>query len=133
MAALSARLLGPSEHRVCLFNPGMIIRVDDVSLTPPSNAKTGGLEDDFNLSSNQYSVILLIFFVSYVIFEIPSNLVLTRVRPSLYLPGLAVAWGAIAACMAATQSWHQLAGVRFALGIVEAGFAPGIAFYLSSW
>jgi hypothetical protein len=35
--------------------------------------------------------------------------------------------------MAATNNWQQLAGVRFALGITEAGFAPGIAFYLSSW
>ena len=102
-------------------------------LTRSSNAKTGGLEDDFNLTSNQYSVVLLIFFVSYVIFEIPSNLILTRVRPSLYLSGLAVAWGGIAACMAATNNWRQLAGVRFALGVIEAGFAPGIAFYLSSW
>ncbi|KXT01960.1 hypothetical protein AC579_8061 [Pseudocercospora musae] len=97
------------------------------------NAKTGGLEEDFGLSSTQYSVILLVFFVSYVIFEIPSNLILTRVRPSLYLPGLAVLWGGIAAAMAGCNNWHQLAGVRFALGVIEAGFAPGIAFYLSCW
>jgi MFS family permease len=46
---------------------------------------------------------------------------------------LCFAWGAVAACMAAVQSWNQLAGVRFCLGVAEAGFAPGIAFYLSSW
>lgn len=97
------------------------------------NVKTGGLAADFNLSDNQYSVILLIFFVSYVLFEVPSNLILPRVRPSVYLSGLAVVWGAVAACMAATQNWKQLAGVRFVLGVVEAGFAPGVAFYLSSW
>ncbi|KAK9375589.1 major facilitator superfamily domain-containing protein [Lipomyces chichibuensis] len=97
------------------------------------NARTGGLADDFKLSSNQYSVILLVFFVSYVIFEIPSNMVLARVRPSLYLCGLAICWGAVAASMGATQNWQQLAGVRFVLGFVESGFAPGIAFYLSSW
>jgi MFS family permease len=78
-------------------------------------------------------VVLLVFFISYVVFEIPSNMILARVRPSLYLCGLAVAWGAVAACMGATQSWQQLAGVRFVLGMVESGFAPGIAFYLSSW
>ena len=91
------------------------------------------MEDDFHLTSNQYSVILLVFFISYVIFEVPSNLIIARVRPSLYLSGLAVAWGAIAACMAATHSWQQIAGTRFALGVIESGFAPGIAFYLSSW
>lgn len=60
-------------------------------------------------------------------------MILTRIRPSLYLSGLAVAWGIIAACMAATQNWHQIAGLRLALGAIEAGFAPGCAFYLSSW
>ncbi|BEI84584.1 hypothetical protein CcaverHIS002_0411880 [Cutaneotrichosporon cavernicola] len=97
------------------------------------NAKTGGLEEDFNLTSTQYSVCLLVFFISYVVFEIPSNLILPRVRPSLYLSGLCILWGGVSASMAATSNWKQLAGVRFALGVVEAGFAPGVAFYLSSW
>ncbi|OWZ36514.1 nicotinamide mononucleotide permease [Cryptococcus neoformans AD2-60a] len=97
------------------------------------NAKTGGLEEDFNLTSQQYSIVLLVFFISYVLFEIPSNLFIARVRPSLYLSGLCILWGGIAACMAATTNYSQLAGVRFALGVVEAGFAPGVAFYLSSW
>lgn len=60
-------------------------------------------------------------------------MLIARVRPSLYLSGLAVVWGGIAASMAATHNWKQLAGVRFALGVVEAGFAPGIAFYLFCW
>lgn len=109
------------------------------------NAKTGGLEKDFNLTSTQYSIVLLVFFVSeatlrrqldslqvsYVIFEIPSNLLLTRVRPSIYLSALCVLWGGVAACMAAVPNWHALAGVRFALGIAEAGFAPGVGEYSS--
>ncbi|KAK0187187.1 major facilitator superfamily domain-containing protein [Armillaria mellea] len=84
------------------------------------NAKSGGMEEALSLTSNQYSIILLVFFISYVIFEVPANMFLTRVRPSYYLSGLCFIWGA-------------LAGVRFCLGIIEAGFAPGIAFYLSSW
>ncbi|KAG5652486.1 hypothetical protein H0H81_004842 [Sphagnurus paluster] len=47
------------------------------------NAKIGGMERDLHLSSTQYSVVLLLFFVSYVIFEVPSNMLLTRVRPSI--------------------------------------------------
>jgi len=46
---------------------------------------------------------------------------------------LCFCWGAVAAAMAAVQSRQALSGVRFALGVAEAGFAPGIAFYLSSW
>ncbi|RDW91730.1 MFS transporter-1 [Coleophoma crateriformis] len=97
------------------------------------NAKTGGLEEDFNLISSQYSIIVLVFFVSYLVCEVPANMILTRVRPSLFLPGLGIAWGGFAMLMAATHSWQQLAGIRFLLGIAEAGFAPGCAYYLSSW
>ncbi|WWC98506.1 hypothetical protein V866_005397 [Kwoniella sp. B9012] len=97
------------------------------------NAKTGGLESHFKLTSSQYSIVLLVFFISYVVFEVPSNLLIARLRPSLYLSGLCIVWGGVAACMGATHNYQQLAGVRFALGVLEAGFAPGVAFYLSSW
>ncbi|KAF5327985.1 hypothetical protein D9758_017790 [Tetrapyrgos nigripes] len=97
------------------------------------NAKEGGMEEDLRLTSNQYSIILLIFFVSYVVFEVPLNMVLTRVRPSIFLSTVCFLWGGIAAAMAAVNDWQSLAGVRFSLGVVEAGFAPGVAFYLSSW
>ncbi|WWC92340.1 uncharacterized protein L201_007295 [Kwoniella dendrophila CBS 6074] len=97
------------------------------------NAKTGGLEKDFNLSSTQYSICLLVFFISYVIFEVPSNLLIGRLRPSIYLSALCVIWGGVAALMGATNNYRELAGVRFSLGVLEAGFAPGVAFYLSSW
>ncbi|TYJ55252.1 hypothetical protein B9479_004082 [Cryptococcus floricola] len=97
------------------------------------NAKTGGLEEDFNLTSQQYSIVLLVFFISYVLFEIPSNLFIARARPSIYLSGLCIIWGGVAAAMAAATNWKALAGIRFALGVIEAGFAPGVAFYLSSW
>jgi MFS family permease len=60
-------------------------------------------------------------------------MILTRVRPSVFLPGLGVIWGTFAALMGATQNWSQLAGLRFLLGVAEAGFAPGCAFYLSCW
>ncbi|THH19142.1 hypothetical protein EW146_g1970 [Bondarzewia mesenterica] len=97
------------------------------------NAYSGGMQEDLGVTSNQYSVILLLFFVSYVIFEIPFNMLLTRVRPSLFLSGICLVWGGVAASMAAARSWQQLSAIRFVLGFVEAGFAPGVAFYLSSW
>lgn len=49
------------------------------------------------------------------------------------LSAICVMWGGVAACLAACNSWQQLTGVRFSLGVIEAGFAPGVAFYLSSW
>lgn len=60
-------------------------------------------------------------------------MILGRVRPSIYLPTLAILWGMAAACQGACQNWHQIVGLRFLIGIFESGFAPGCAFYLSSW
>lgn len=98
-----------------------------------SNAKTGGLETDFNLTSTQYSIIVLVFFTTYVVCEVPSNMLLNRLRPSLYLPTLAILWGIAAACQGAVTNWNQLVALRMIIGVFESGFAPGCAFYLSSW
>lgn len=59
------------------------------------------------------------------------TLMISGLRPSLYLSGLCIIWGDIAACMAATKTYQALAGISFVLGFIEAGFAPGVEFYLS--
>ena len=91
------------------------------------------MQKDLRFTSNQYSVILLIFFISYVLFEVPANMILHRVRPPLFLCVLCLLWGGVAASTAACQTWSQVAAVRFCLGVAEAGFAPGVAYYLSCW
>lgn len=89
--------------------------------------------EDLSLTSNEYSVALVVFFVSYVVFEVPSNLVLSRTRPSRFLPIIMFLWGGITCCMAVIHNYHQLVALRFVVGIFEAGFAPGILLILSSW
>ncbi|GHJ88969.1 hypothetical protein NliqN6_5371 [Naganishia liquefaciens] len=97
------------------------------------NAKTGGMERDLNLTSNEYSIALLVFFAMSSAKALPSNMILVRVKPAIYLPALMCTWGGISMCLAACNSYQTLSVVRFFLGIVEAGFAPGILFLLSSW
>ncbi|KIR43680.1 MFS transporter [Cryptococcus deuterogattii 99/473] len=82
------------------------------------NAKTGGLEADLNLTSTQYSIF-------------HPTLMISGLRPSLYLSGLCIIRGDIAVCMAAAKTYQALAGTSFVLGFIEAGFAPGVEFYLS--
>lgn len=91
------------------------------------------MASDFNLSSTQYSIIVLVFFTTYVVCEVPSNMLLNRLRPSLYLPTLAILWGIAAACQGAVTNPDQLIGLRLLIGVFESGFAPGCAFYFSSW
>ncbi|KAI9041318.1 MFS general substrate transporter [Aspergillus affinis] len=97
------------------------------------NAKISGMEEDLNLSSNEYSVALVVFFVGYVVFEVPSNLLLSRSRPSLFLPGIMVVWGALTCVTAAIKDYKHLVVLRALLGCIEAGFAPGVLLVLSNW
>ncbi|KAF2638732.1 MFS general substrate transporter [Massarina eburnea CBS 473.64] len=97
------------------------------------NAKISGMSTDLNLTSNQYSIILVVFFVTYVLFEAPSNMLLIRIKPSIYLPAIMVIWGMLTCCMAAVKNYHHLIVLRVFVGVFEAGFAPGMLMLLSSW
>ncbi|KAF7555091.1 hypothetical protein G7Z17_g2446 [Cylindrodendrum hubeiense] len=97
------------------------------------NAKIAGMADDLALTSSQYSTILVVFFVGYVVFEPPSNMILVRTRPSLYLPAIMAVWGVLTCLMALVQHYHHLIILRVFVGIMESGFAPGILLIISSW
>lgn len=88
--------------------------------------------DDLDLSDNRYYLVVVLFQVGYVIAEVPSNMILAKSRPSLFLPALMIFWGTICAIIATVHTWKQLVGLRFLLGIAEAGFSvpPGALFLL---
>ncbi|KAI9835629.1 MAG: hypothetical protein M1838_005268 [Thelocarpon superellum] len=104
-----------------------------VDRTNIGNAKIAGLQADLRLSSGQYSVSLVVFFITYVVFEVPSNMLLSKSRPSIYLPVAMCLWGAATCCMAAIQTYHQLVALRLLVGVLESAFAPGVLLILSSW
>ncbi|CAK9780471.1 MFS general substrate transporter [Cutaneotrichosporon oleaginosum] len=97
------------------------------------NAYAGGMKESLNMSSTDYSVALLVFFIGYVVFEIPSNMILVHLRPSIYLPAIMFWWGGVAIALAACKNTPALAGVRVILGLAESGFAPGVLYLLSTW
>ncbi|EXJ65463.1 hypothetical protein A1O7_01804 [Cladophialophora yegresii CBS 114405] len=97
-------------------------------------ARLQGLEEDLNLTGDEYQVGLSILFVAYVLMQVPSNLLLNYSgRPSLYLGGCTVAWGLISAVTSQVQSYGGIVACRFVLGLVEAPFFAGVVFYLSKW
>ncbi|KAI9799877.1 MAG: hypothetical protein M1833_003799 [Piccolia ochrophora] len=104
-----------------------------IDRTNIGNAKIAGLESDLQLSSGRYSIALVVFFITYVVFEVPSNMLLSKSRPSVYLPVIMILWGVTTCCMAAIQTYHQLVALRIIVGIFEAGFAPGVLLIISSW
>ena len=74
-----------------------------------------------------------IFFVGYFIFEVPSNVLLSKIGARIWIARILITWGIISACTAFIVGPISFYGVRFALGIAEAGFFPGIILYLTWW
>lgn len=97
------------------------------------NAKIAGLEKDLNLKGYDYNVIISCFYISYIVFEIPSNLLCKFIGPGWFLPTVTLLFGVASLGTAFVHTTSQAAAVRFILGIFEAGMLPGIAYYLSRW
>lgn len=97
------------------------------------NAKIEGLQEDLRMTDNQYNLCLTVFFFSYAAFEVPSNLLLKRLRPSRWLPFIMVAWGVVMTLMGIVRNFQGLLSARLFLGVAEAGLYPGCAYYLTMW
>ena len=88
---------------------------------------------DLKLSDAVYGAGAGIFFLGYFLFELPSNLILHRVGARTWIARIMITWGIISACTMLVQTEWQFYTVRFALGLAEAGFMPGVIYYLSAW
>jgi sugar phosphate permease len=97
------------------------------------NAKLAGLEKDLDLKGYDYNRVLSVFYISYIIFEIPSNMACKWIGPGWYIPAISLGFGVCSICTAFVDNIHSASGVRFLLGMFEAGMLPGIAYYLSRW
>lgn len=91
------------------------------------------MQDAINLSDAAYGLGAGIFFLGYVIFEIPSNLYMAKVGARKTLVRIMILWGLTSTCMMFVSSPIMFYVLRFMLGVFEAGFAPGIIYYLTLW
>ena len=98
------------------------------------NARLYGLEEDLNLSSEQYQIAVSLLFVTYLLSELPSNIILKHyVRPSAWIAFITTVWGIIASLTGITQSFAGLVVCRLLLGLFEGGLFPGLVVYLTFW
>ncbi|KAG9324801.1 hypothetical protein KVV02_004674 [Mortierella alpina] len=88
------------------------------------NAKIAGLETDLNLNSGLYNMAGSIFYIGYILGDIPANLALKRVGPKIWLTLVMFIWGGVSMCMAAVTNGAGLLATRFFLGLTESWFAP---------
>lgn len=88
---------------------------------------------DLGLSAKMYGIGAGLFYITYIIFEIPSNIILAKVGARRWIARIMISWGIVAVGMAFIKTTGQLYGMRLLLGAAEAGFTPGIIYYLSRW
>jgi MFS family permease len=88
---------------------------------------------DLNFSDAVYGFGAGIFFLGYFFFEVPSNVILHRVGARIWIARIMATWGIVSALTMFVSTPLQFYAVRFALGVAEAGFIPGVIYYLSNW
>lgn len=84
-------------------------------------------------SVSRYSVVTLVFFTTYIVFQPPSTIIVRKLGPRLHLSVIVALWGAVMVGMGFVDNWESLAALRIVLGILEAGFFPSCVYLLSTW
>ncbi|KAI1824041.1 major facilitator superfamily domain-containing protein [Xylaria intraflava] len=136
-----------SEAGVAVDDNALLKKID-VYLLPPvgllyllsfldrsnvGNAKIEGLLEDLHMTGDQYLVGLSLYFVGYVLFEVPCNIILKRTSPRIWLPTLTIIWGVVATLTGIVQNTGGFLAARFFLGVAESGLFPGVTYYFSMW
>lgn len=98
-----------------------------------ANARAFGLESELGLTGVQYNTALTIFFVPYIIFEIPSNVLLKRFSPRTWLSMCCIGFGLVTVFQGLVQNYAGLLTTRFFLGLFECGMFPGCFYLLGMW
>jgi MFS family permease len=88
---------------------------------------------DLSLSDAAFATGAGIFFIGYFFFEVPSNVLLKKFGARLWIARIMISWGVISSCMIFVKGEWSFYALRFLLGLAEAGFFPGIIFYLTLW
>jgi len=95
------------------------------------NARLYGLEEDLGLTGSQYQIAVSLLFVTYILSELPSNLVIKKFTPSRWISFITTAWGIVATLTGIVQSYQGLIACRIILGALEGGLFPGLTIYLT--
>jgi MFS family permease len=91
------------------------------------------MNNELQISSQQFGLLAGIFFLGYSLVEIPSNLLLHKIGARVWIARILFTWGAVAVISGFVRNVPQLYAMRFVLGLAEAGFAPGMLLYLTYW
>ncbi|OQN97578.1 hypothetical protein B0A48_16442 [Cryoendolithus antarcticus] len=107
--------------------------IKNLDQTNISNAYISGMKEDLAMNANQLNLIDVAWTSGYVIGQIPSQIVLTKVRPSIWIPSCELVWTILTFSLAAATTSHQVIAIRFFVGLAESIFYPAAHMILGSW
>jgi len=91
------------------------------------------MKKDLAMTDTVFGVGSGIFFIGYLLFQVPCNIALQKIGAKLWLGPIMIVWGLVSACTMFVHGTWDFYGIRFLLGIVESGFFPGVILYLTFW
>lgn len=96
------------------------------------NAKIDGLTEDLNIDTGtKFNIAVLVFFIPYILVDVPGNWIVKRVKGGIFLPSLITLWGLVCTFLGFTKSYGGLIAGRFFLGMFEGALLGGILVYLA--
>ncbi|GFG09752.1 uncharacterized transporter C1002.16c [Aspergillus lentulus] len=115
----------------CLCVMFLLAFLDRINI---GNAAILGLKEDLHIQTGtEYNAALTIFFVPYIIFEIPSNILLKKLKPHVWLPLCMFGFGLVTVCQGLVSNWGGLMTTRWFLGMFESGLSPGCFYLIGMW
>ncbi|KAL9024624.1 MAG: hypothetical protein Q9196_006384, partial [Gyalolechia fulgens] len=95
------------------------------------NSRIDGLATDLKLDGNKFNIALTVFYIPYILVDVPSNWLVKHFGANHYLPGLLISWGVVGMCTGFVNDYRGLLACRFFLGLCEGGLLGGMILYLS--
>ncbi|KAJ6134596.1 hypothetical protein N7523_000918 [Penicillium sp. IBT 18751x] len=96
-------------------------------------AAIGGMLTDLNFNGTRYSLVVLMFFITYVVFQPPATVLIRKMGPPYFLSLMVFCWGALMLGMGFAKKWEEILAIRILLGVFAAGYFPGCMYLLSCW
>ncbi|EKD16149.1 putative phthalate transporter [Drepanopeziza brunnea f. sp. 'multigermtubi' MB_m1] len=116
---------------------GLLYCASLLDRTNLANAAIAGMNLELNIRNvngvDRYSLITLMFFITYTIFQPPGGILTRKFGPRLFLSALCFLWGIVVIGFGFAEHWSHLVGMRAVLGLLEAGFFPGVVYLMSTW
>ncbi|KAI9669071.1 MAG: hypothetical protein M1831_000663 [Alyxoria varia] len=120
------------DWRLCPI-AGILCSLELVDSNIISSASVTTMFEDLDLYGNRYSVVIFIFTISIIVFQLPATAASRWLGPRLWFSSITIAFGLITICTAFSQSWKSMIALRVLLGIAMAGIFPGTAYIISTY